>query len=311
MQPYLSVIRPDHWLKNIFILFGHAAAIVLLALPIHASTFGWIVFSLVPACLMASVNYIINEILDAPFDREHPVKKFRAVPAGLVSIPLLWGIAAVFLVVAFGLSIAFFNLGYTIALGLLLLSGIVYNIPPIRLKDRAFLDVLTESFNNPIRLWLGWYALAPAHSFPPMSVVIAWWMFGALLMAGKRFAEFRFINDGARSARYRKSFATYTENSLVISMITYTNFFCFCAGAAVATYRPNLVFIFPVLAVALIVYFNQAMTAESARLEPEQLMRNPKLIACTIASVAAAAFLAWYPGNLTAPLHLFQLIPGE
>ncbi len=310
MKHYLSVIRPDHWLKNIFILFGHAAAVALLGLAVTPRLLEFAAWSLVPACLVASVNYIINEILDAPFDRRHPTKQFRAVPAGRVSVPVLWAIAAGLLAAAFAMSLAVFNPGYTAALGLLLLSGIVYNVPPLRLKDRAFLDVIAESFNNPIRLWLGWYAVAPVTTFPPLSVVIAWWMFGALLMAGKRYAEFRFIDDAARSASYRKSFGTYTANSLVISMITYANFFCFCGGAAVATYRPNLVFIFPLLVVALIVYFNQAMTTEGARLEPEQLMRNPKLIACTLVSVILAGFLTWYPGDLTAPLHLFRLIKG-
>jgi hypothetical protein len=63
-------------------------------------------------------------------------------------------------------------------------------------------------------------------------------------------------------------------------MITYANFFCFCMGIAIVVYRPNLVFIFPVVVLALIVYFNHAMTSEAARLEPEQLMKNPARSRC-------------------------------
>jgi hypothetical protein len=33
MIEYLRVMRPDHWLKNIFIIFGHLVAIALLAFP--------------------------------------------------------------------------------------------------------------------------------------------------------------------------------------------------------------------------------------------------------------------------------------
>ena len=47
-----------------------------------------------------------------------------------------------------------------LSLAMLLASGVVYNIPPLRMKDRAWWDVIAESFNNPIRLWLGWFALA-------------------------------------------------------------------------------------------------------------------------------------------------------
>ena len=34
----------------------------------------------------------------------------------------------------------------------LLLMGIAYNVPPLRTKDRPYLDVLSESVNNPLRL---------------------------------------------------------------------------------------------------------------------------------------------------------------
>lgn len=319
MLEYLKVMRPDHWLKNIFIVFGHMVAIALLAYPIsgkpeitiNVHTLVLIVLSLIPACFIASANYIINEILDAPFDRIHPTKKDRPVPAGKVKIPILWGLMGILCVVGFGMSFALFNMGYTVALALLLLSGFVYNVQPIRLKDRAFLDVIAESFNNPIRLWLGWYALAPATSFPPLSIVLAWWFFGALLMAGKRYAEFRFIGDSERSGQYRKSFQVYTEKSLILSMVTHANFFCFCMGIAITTYRPNLVFVFPLVVIAILVYLNRAMSEEEARLEPEHLLKSPWVIACTLAVIALSAALAFTNANLTAPFGFFELLRGK
>lgn len=310
MIEYFKVMRPDHWLKNVFIVFGHLVAIVLLAVPPDAHTFLMAALSLVPACFIASANYIINEILDAPFDRIHPTKRLRPVPSGKVKIGPLWALMAALCVLGFAMSFAIFNIGYTIALALLLLSGFVYNVEPIRLKDRAFLDVIAESFNNPIRLWLGWYALAPATSFPPLSIVMAWWFFGALLMAGKRYAEFRFIGDAERSGNYRKSFQVYTEKSLVLSMVTHANFFCFCMGIAITTYRPNLVFIFPLVVVAICVYLNRAMSEEEARLEPEHLLKSPLVIVCTVAVVVISGFLAWTKADLTAPFRFFQLIGG-
>jgi 4-hydroxybenzoate polyprenyltransferase len=319
MLEYLKVMRPDHWLKNIFIVFGHLVALALLAFPITGEpslsvgthTLVLAVLSLIPACFIASANYIINEILDAPFDRMHPTKKDRPVPSGKVSIPILWGLMILLCVLGFGMSLALFNLGYTIALGLLLLSGFVYNVEPIRLKDRAFVDVIAESFNNPIRLWLGWYALAPETSFPPLSIVMAWWFFGALLMAGKRYAEYRFIGDSERSGRYRRSFQVYTEKSLVLSMVTHANFFCFCMGIAIAVYRPNLVFVFPLVVIAIGVYLNLAMSESEARLEPEHLLRNPFVIACTVAVVALSGALAWTKTDLVKSAHFFELISGK
>lgn len=296
MIEYLKVARIDHWLKNIFIVFGHAVAIVLIfdldITPPMVWTAG---LSLIPACLIASANYILNEILDAPFDRLHPTKKRRGIPAGKVSVPILWGIMAGLIVVGFGLALWWFpNPGYTIALGLLLFSGLVYNIQPVRLKDRAYLDVIAESFNNPIRLWLGWYALTTTLTPPPLSIMLAWWAFGGLLMTGKRYSEFRMIDDAELSGKYRKSFQVYTNKSLIIAMITYANLFCFCSGWAISSYEAfnNLVFVFPLIILAVITYFNHAMSDAGARLEPEQLLQNPWVIIITlITSIAAIALL--------------------
>ncbi|MFZ0709391.1 MAG: UbiA family prenyltransferase [Terrimicrobiaceae bacterium] len=314
MIEYLKVLRPDHWLKNVFILFGHLVAIALLPAEVPQGTLelvSRIVLSLIPACLIASANYIINEILDAPFDRMHPTKRLRPVPSGTVKISVLWAMMAAITVAGFALAAYWFNAAYVVSLALLLASGVLYNVEPFRLKDRAYVDVIAESFNNPIRLWLGWYALLPANSFPPLSIVLAWWFFGALLMAGKRYAEFRFIGDARRSGDYRKSFRVYTERSLILSMVTHANFFCFSMGIAIAIYRPNLVFVFPLVVVAICVYLHRAMSEESARLEPEHLLKSPLVIACTLVVVAIAAFLAWTKTDLTKRVHFFELIGGR
>ncbi len=308
---YVSVMRPDHWLKNLFIFFGSAVALVLLELPLDARNVILSIYCLVPACLVASANYILNEILDAPFDRLHPTKHARSVAAGIVKEGILWARMVALLVLAFAISWPIFNASYLAALLLLFLSGLVYNVPPLRLKDRAFLDVIAESFNNPIRLWLGWYAISPATSFPPLSIVLAWWMFGALLMTGKRYAEYKFIGDRERSGSYRKSFQTYTDKSLLIAMVTYANLFCFCAGTAVAVYRPNLVFAFPLVIAAVIAYFNTAISVQGAKLEPEELLKNPLMIIFTVLALAFTLFLIITPRDLPSYVGFFHLISGK
>ncbi|MES2705052.1 MAG: UbiA family prenyltransferase [Verrucomicrobiota bacterium] len=304
MLEYIKIARPDHWLKNIFILFGHVVALVLVpGLWNGLPTLGAAAFSLAPACLIASANYILNEILDAPFDRLHPTKKHRGVAAGLVSVRVLWLFMAGLILAGFCLALVFFNTGYTLALAMLLASGVVYNIPPVRMKDRAWGDVIAESFNNPIRLWLGWFALVPwPGPWPPLTVVLAWWSFGALLMTGKRYAEFRFIGGREKSGLYRKSLGSYSEGSLIIAMITYANLFCFCTGLAMAGHPAlrNLVLVFPVIVLAIIAYFRHAMSEIGARLEPEQLLRNPWIIVWTMATAVLTLALLTTKLNLAA-----------
>lgn len=54
----------------------------------------------------------------------------------------------------------------------LLVMGVLYNVKPIRTKDRACVDVLSESINNPIRLVLGWAAISTI-MLPPSSLLIS------------------------------------------------------------------------------------------------------------------------------------------
>ena len=85
---HLQIARIDHWVKNVFVLPG-----IVVALSVDRAkllSWSWIncALGMLAICLIASSNYVINEILDAPFDRIHPTKHDRPVPAGKVSIAL-------------------------------------------------------------------------------------------------------------------------------------------------------------------------------------------------------------------------------
>src|ERR1051325_5440676 len=87
---HLAICRVDHWFKNVFVLPGIVAAIGVD--PQHVSPRLWfnIVVGLASVCLVASSNYVVNEVLDAASDRSHPVKYARPVPSGKVNVPLAY-----------------------------------------------------------------------------------------------------------------------------------------------------------------------------------------------------------------------------
>src|SRR5690348_15700857 len=80
---YLRIARPDHWIKNIFMLPGVAVALPL-ASPHLGNVVGPLVCGLVSLCFVASANYTINEFLDAQHDRHHPLKGNRPGAQGLL-----------------------------------------------------------------------------------------------------------------------------------------------------------------------------------------------------------------------------------
>ena len=164
---YIAIARPDHWFKNVFMLLG-----VLLAFFMEPDivTRAWIVdlsLAVAATCLIASSNYVINEILDAPLDRLHPTKRLRPIPAGRVNLRIAYMEWAVIGIAGLGLA-GRVNQPFFISGAALWIAGLLYNVRPIRTKDIPYIDVLSESINNPIRLLLGWFALIPDKIPPPL-----------------------------------------------------------------------------------------------------------------------------------------------
>ena len=76
---YLRIMRPDHWIKQLFILPGIGFALYSVPNVEKSGLVLRIILGFMAACLIASANYVINEWLDRDFDRYHPVKKHRSI----------------------------------------------------------------------------------------------------------------------------------------------------------------------------------------------------------------------------------------
>ncbi len=239
---------------------------------------------------IASSNYVLNEILDAPYDRFHPIKKTRPVACGLVNVAIAYAQWLALLVIGMSLSVLV-SPGLTWTLAALWVMGCVYNIPPIRSKDVPFLDVLSESVNNPIRMLAGWYMVTSA-IFPPATLLVSYWMIGSYLMALKRFSELRQMKDPALAGAYRKSFRVYTERSLLVSVVFYAAAAMLFLGAFIVRYRVELILSFPFVAWVMAVYCHLAFDENSAAQNPEALHRHRGLmVSCVICAVAMTTLM--------------------
>lgn len=300
--PYLRMARPDNWFKNIFMAPGVLLALFFDSGLLRGSTLLSIVLGFVSACLIASSNYLLNEILDARHDSFHPEKRFRPMPSGQAMV--LWAYMWYGAFTILGLTVGFMVGPRFGICGLLLWGmGILYNAPPARLKDVPYLDVLSEAINNPIRLGMGWYATGLG-SAPPLSVVMAYWMFGCFLMAVKRFAEYRRIADHGRAGNYRKSFRHYSEESLLESIMFYAAFFAMMSGVFVTRYRIELVLATPPLAYCMAYYLHLGLKPDSPAQYPERLFRQKKLAAIVCVTFALCGLLLFV--DLPAFDHLFD-----
>jgi len=284
MLDYIKIARPDHWFKNVFVLPG-----VFLGLLVNQSALGtsevlMIIYGLFIVCLTASSNYVINEIMDAESDKYHPKKKHRPIPSNRVkksSAFLVW-IGLLFLSLFLASTV---NQKFLIVTIVFILQGLLYNIPPFRMKDLPYLDVITESVNNPIRLLLGWFLIV-TETFPTLSIVIAYWMIGAFFMGSKRYAEFVMINDQRRAAAYRSSFRYYSKNKLLISMFYYACLFSFFMGIFLIRYRVELIFAIPNIALVVAYYLRMSLVPDSPVQTPELLYKERLFVGILLSCLA-------------------------
>ena len=87
-------LRPAQWTKNLIVfaalIFGQR---LLDGEAVVRATVAFLAF-----CALSGVVYLVNDVVDRDADREHPLKRFRPIAAGHLSVSLALGSAAVLLV---------------------------------------------------------------------------------------------------------------------------------------------------------------------------------------------------------------------
>jgi 4-hydroxybenzoate polyprenyltransferase len=291
LSAHLQIARFDHWVKNVFVLPGVVVALGLDPQPLGIGLLWRLLLGLLATGFVASSNYVLNELLDGRFDALHPTKQDRPVPSGRVSVPL--GYAQWLLMGAIGLGLgASIGLAFILTMAWLWVMGCIYNIPPVRSKDLPYLDVLSEAINNPIRMLAGWFIVGP-NAIAPASLLLSYWMVGCYFMAIKRFSEYRMIGSAERASSYRKSFAFYDEQKLLVSITFYASAAMLFLGAFIMRYRLELLLSFPFVALVMAVYLSVSFKHDSAAQAPEKLYREPYLMGSVIVCAVVMSVLVF------------------
>ena len=182
------------------------------------------------------------------------------------------------------------SLSFLMSALMLWIMGIAYNVPPVRTKELPYLDVLSESVNNPLRLFLGWFAVVP-DKVPPLSLILAYWMVGAFFMATKRFAEYRHIADPKAATQYRQSFGYYSENRLLVSMFIYATMSALFSGIFIVRYRVELILFVPLAAGFFGYYLKLGLQQDSPAQHPEKLYRERSFVRYLVLSMVVLVLL--------------------
>lgn len=279
-RAHVAMARVDYWFKNVFVLPGIVVAIGTVP-PVDATVLlGRALIGIGSICLVASSNYTLNEVLDAPTDRFHAEKRHRPIAAGRVRPGAAYVQWLVLAAIGFWMA-SRVSTPFLLSVVALWLMACAYNVPPVRAKDVPYLDVLTEAINNPLRMLAGWFIVTD-QTVAPASLLLCYWMLGCYFMALKRYAELASIGDRAKAAAYRASFAHYTSERLLVAIMFYATAAMMFFGAFCMRYRMELILAFPLVALVMAIYLQVAFKAGSAAQQPERLYRERGLMAAVI-----------------------------
>jgi 4-hydroxybenzoate polyprenyltransferase len=133
IRDVIQLVRPEHWVKNLFI-FLPAFFAARLSEPevMFNALLGFTAF-----CLMASAVYVLNDMVDAVQDRNHPDKCKRPIASGAIQRWEAGVILGVLLLFSFLLPL-FFKPEMLVFSALYFLINVAYSFS---LKHLAIIDV--------------------------------------------------------------------------------------------------------------------------------------------------------------------------
>lgn len=219
-MPYLRLMRPAQWSKNLFLFAGLVFGLKLVEwVSVWHVVVGFVYF-----CLVSSGVYVLNDIRDRNEDRLHPTKRSRPLAAGEVSVAAAAALAIALFGVGLGAAFLLDRGFFAVTAAYVLLQA-AYTFG---LKQVALLDVILIG---------GGFVLRAVAGAVLVHVEISHWLvlctFTLCLFMGfsKRRCELSAMAESTRAdlARHRRTLVIYTPD-LLNHMTTLT------AGIAVVSF---------------------------------------------------------------------------
>ena len=211
MKYVLYAMRPQQWVKNIFVFIPILVSGSFFNISLLLDSF----IAFISFCLAASIVYLFNDIIDFSNDKNHPKKKYRPIASGKISKNLAFISILIILFFVFYLqNLAINNIWIIIILYLIL--NLNYSL---WLKKIIIIDVICISIGFILRVQAGVVATGLENSEWLISMTFTLAM---LLALGKRKAELENYGSNLKSRDSLQSYTSPLINVMQIIFVTCT-----------------------------------------------------------------------------------------
>jgi len=286
VKAILKTMRLKQWAKNVVIF----AALVFDRQLTNTTSLLHTLAGFVIFCLISSLVYFINDIVDIEADRNHPDKKHRPIASGVLPIPLAYLIIALLFVCSFTAAYLLSKPFAVIGLAYLLLN-LAYSF---WLKHIPLLDILVIAAGFVLRIAAG-VMLIQVERFSPWLYVVTT-LLALYLGFGKRRAELALLAGGAYS--HRKVLDGYTIPLLdqLITIVSSTtivaySLYTFSAPNLPANHTMMLTIPFALYGIFRYLYLIQVKNYGGA---PEDMLFQDRPLQLAILLWVIAIFLIFY-----------------
>lgn len=266
IRDYLFLLRPKHWIKNLFLFAAPFFGGTLFSEPVLRTALpAFIAYS-----LCASAGYILNDVSDTESDKLHAKKRTRAIASGTIRKENAWILAVILgivsLIMAFRISLVF--------LFFILLYFSIQLTYSLYLKHIPIIDIFCIASGFVIRVLAGGAAF---HVVVSQWLLLTMFMISLVLAAGKRIGEVNTLNEKAEE--HRRSLGYYSQ-------MTLNEILLIASAASLIAYAlytieqfPNLVYTVPVVTFGL---FRYIMLSKQGLGDPTDAMTRDKWLAPTV-----------------------------
>ena len=278
MSPFIELLRPKQWVKNVFVLlpvfFSHRLTDVA---AVGAALLCAVAFS-----LAASAVYCLNDVLDREADARPPRKCRRPIASGRVSSAQGVALGVVCAAVAVAMVAVLLPAAVVALVAAYLLVNALYSL---RLKHVALVDVLTVAVFYVMRVQAGAWA---AHVEASQWIVVMTYLLALFLVLGKRRDDVVLSVSAGSATPLRRASAAYNADFLnvaltLVATVTLVAYLMYTISPEVtARFGTPYVYFTAVFVLAGILRYLQLAIVEQRTGSPTEVVLHDRFTQCCL-----------------------------